>query len=198
MKTISPEVLKGIEPELEIVNRCILDAVRHYQERLGDESAKHCALTKASYIRDQILENITKEFFGNPIVAIMKKRGMITLAFYTEPIIILKFKKFDKYNRVCSTRTTQSYMYSNQYNLFEELTRTINLHAGYKWNETETAIECIIGLPNSERDHAWTVVLQNKSLANELTGTKTLHTEEIKPKVKLKVKEIRKKNEQAS
>ena len=119
MKAISPDVLKGIEPEIEIVNRCIVDAVRHYQEKLGDESAKHSALTKASYIRDQILENITKEFFGNPKVGIMRKRGMITLVFYTEPIIILKFKKFDKYNRVCSTRTTQSFMYSNQFNLLK-------------------------------------------------------------------------------
>ena len=197
MKAISHDVLKGIEPEIEKVHSCIVNAVRHYQERIGDESGTHSPLTKASYIRHQIIENIKKDFFGNPKVEIKRKRGMTSLVIHTEPIIVLKFKKFDKNNRVCPTRTMQSYMYSNQLHLFPEYSRTVNLHAGYKWDDTGTMVECIIGMPNSEREHAWIVVLKDRSIAPEATEAKTVFSEEIKPNIKLKVKEIRNKNEQA-
>lgn len=197
MNTITPEILTKIELYKVKIRTCITRGVEHYQDKLADESAFISPLTKASYIRDFILDNVKKEFFGDPLIDIKNKRGMITLVFKTEPYIVLKFKKFDKYNRVSPTRTMQSFSFANQINLFPEYGTTVNLNAGYKWNETGTEIDCLIGLPNNERRHAWTVIIPDRGEAKELLNDQTL-IEPIKPIIKLKVKQIRKSNEKAS
>lgn len=198
MTAETPELLDKIESYHQKIRNCISKAVEHYQERLAEESAFISPLTKASYIRDFIIENVKKVFFDDASVLIINKHGMITLVFKTEPIIVLKFKKFDKYNRVSSTRTVQSYDYSNQLVLFPELGTTTNLIAGYKWNETGTEIECLIALPKDEKRHAWTVNIPNSCEPKEILNFDQEKSEPIKPTITLKVKQIRKYNDKTS
>lgn len=125
------------------IQSSIINAVQHYQRRLSDESPFLSPLTKSSYIRDFILKNISESFQNEALVEIKKKRGMILLTIKTNPIILLKFKKFNKYYRVASARTIQALAYSNQEQgeLFPEYSQTVHLHAGYRWDESYTQVD---------------------------------------------------------
>ncbi|MBL1121401.1 MAG: hypothetical protein D8M26_00760 [Ignavibacteriae bacterium] len=195
MTEIQPEVLNNLEPFHTKIRNCIVEAVTHYQEKLADESAIISHTTKASYIRDFILENAMRAFANDPNVSIIKKRRMVVFLFRTNPSIVLKFKKFDKYNRVSYSRTFQAFNFTKQIEMFEDYGKTINLHAGYKWNETATQIECLIGFPDSERGHAWTVNITDSGIIQQVDTIAAEVTESVKPKVRLKVKQIKAVNE---
>lgn len=174
------------------IQNCIGNAVTHFQEKLADESAIISQSTKANYIRDFIVENAKKVFYDDPNVTIHRKRGMIVFLFHTTPHIFLKFKKFNKYNRVSYSRTMQSFAFSTQEELFTEYNNSVNLHAGYKWNDTGTQIECLIGYPNGEGKHAWIIYLADNISQPLIQNIPTVQT---KPQIKLKIKPIENANE---
>lgn len=186
-------VLTNLQGYSSKIQKCIQDAVQHFQEKLSDEAAIISQSTKASYIRDFIVENAQKYFYNDSNVTIGRKRGMIVFIFNTIPYIILKFKKFNKYNRVAYSRTSQALAFTCQEELFPAYENPVHLHAGYKWNETGTRIECLIGYPNGEGKHAWIAELTDR------VSTPIIHTIEPNveaPKVRVKIKPIEKTNEQ--
>lgn len=185
------EVMDKIEDRYKFkIQSAIVNAVRHYQEKLSDESLFLSALTKSSYIRDFILKNISELFENEASVEIKRRRGMILLIIKTNPIIMLKFKKFNKYYRIASARTMQALAYSNQTQgeLFPEYSETIHLHAGYKWDDSYTQVDCLIGFPTSLTGHSWVTLIPASGDINKVVETTK---EEIvrKTNVKLKRKE---------
>jgi hypothetical protein len=169
------------------IQSSIVNAVKHYQEKLSDESLFLSPLTKSSYIRDFILKNIIEAFKNEASVEIIRKKGMILLLIKTNPVIMLKFKKFNKYYRIAAARTIQAMAYSNQTQgeLFPDYSSTIHLHAGYKWDESYTQVDCLIGLPNSLTGHSWVTLIPASGELNKVV--ETTKDEVVKKKnVKLK------------
>lgn len=177
----------------------MVDAVIKFQAKLGDDAAILSKTTKANYIRDLIIDNAKKIFYDDPLVEIKEKGRLVIFVFKTQPqYIYLKFKKFNKYNRVAYSRTIQAYKYFNQFELFDERERTINLHAGYKLDDTGTQIECLIGYPNGDGGHLWTIMIPDKTDVVKISEIEKETTEILKPELKLRVNQIRKANERAS
>jgi hypothetical protein len=190
MHEIKPEILLKLGTYNSQINECIIDAVQHYQEKLSSESHIISKATSANYIRDHIVENAKKRFSSDPFVDIITKKMMVVFLFHTNPIIVLKFKKFNKYYRVSYSRSFQSMKYSNQYELFPDYGKTVHLHVGYKWNETETQVECLFGYPNSITGHAWTEIIPESEKIPFVEEKTIFEEEKTKPTVKLKVKNI--------
>ncbi len=185
------EVMNKINDRYKFkIQSSIVNAVKHYQEKLSDESLFLSSLAKSIYIRDFILKNITESFKNEASVEIKRKRGMILLTIKTTPAIMIKFKKFNKYNRIASARTMQALAFSNQSQgeLFPDYSETIHLHAGYKWDESYTQIDCLIGMPDSLTGHSWITLIPASGDVKKIVETTN---EEIvsKPNVKLKRKE---------
>jgi hypothetical protein len=191
------QVLANLDGYNNKIQKCIQNAVQHYQEKLSDEAAIISQSTKANYIRDLIVENAQKTFYGDPNVSVIRQRGMIVFVFSTDPHIILKFKKFNKRNRVAYSRTMQAFAFLNQEEeLFPSYQKQVHLHAGYKWNETGTTIECLIGYPNGEGKHAWIADLSGRISAPLIHIVETQEQTQIpKPQIILKIKPIKETNE---
>jgi len=181
------KILEDLKSYSDKIQSCIVKAVQHFQEKLADESAIITQSTKANYIRDFIVENAKKLFWNDPNVSIHRKRGMIVFRFNTSPHLFLKFKKFNKYNRVAYSRTAQALAFTSQDELFPEYSNAINLHAGYKWDEMNTKIECLIGLPDGNGRHQWIAYLGNTP---NQTVIENIDTALPEPKVKVKIKQI--------
>ena len=198
MKFSEERLIAELGDDLPRIKRCILLGVQHYQEKLADESAIISGNTRSNYIRDFIVFYAKREFGNDSSVKIVERKRMLTFIFIkSEARIILKFKKFDKYNRTSYSHTLQAIAFSTQGDLFPEYSRDrVNVHAGYKWNETATEIECMIGLPNAIRGHAWCMLIPNMG---EIVTTmkKQEKTRVAKPQVRLKVTSIKSENEKA-
>jgi hypothetical protein len=179
---LHPEkIFELIAPYSQRIRGCITKAVQHYQVKLSEESAIIDQRCISSYIRCHIIANLEEEFKNEPGVYIEKKqrmRGMVVLVILKEPIILLRFKKFNHKNEIACAKTQQSLKFSyQQLTLFPEYCETLNLNAGYKWlNDLHTQIDCLIGLPNGLRKHSWVEPIPGKNTDEIISETPTTKT----------------------
>lgn len=188
------EIRDVLRKQIPIIQDCVLNAVRHYQEKLGGEAGIISKTTIANYIRDFMIEFARQQFSGNKNIIIKKRRGIVVFAFKIKsyPTILLKFKKFNKYNIVSIPNTLSAMAYATQGDLFPDYQQTVNLFAGYKWNDTATQIDCLISYPNGDKSRAWVAYVSNNA---DVAPVIEIPEEERPAKPRVKIINIKKENE---
>lgn len=195
MDNSETEVIKNLKDYHTGIMDSIRKAVRHYQERLADESGIISQTTVANYIHDFMVEYAKTYFRGNPNVEVREKRKMVTFIFKNKSVIILKFKKFNKHRRVSHPNTIQALSFIRQGELFPDFKETTNLIAGYLWDATMTEVDCLYALPNGKSTLAWIAYIPESTA---VTPVIEVVEETTKAKPKLKTIPIKKVNEKAS
>jgi hypothetical protein len=92
----------------------------------------------------------------------------------------------------------QALAFSNQQQgeLFPEYRPTVHLHTGYKWDETYTQVNCLIGYPNSLTGHSWVALIpESGDVSSVIETTPENIIEKENKKLEIKIKRIKVKNE---
>jgi hypothetical protein len=149
MEKVTKEVAeKKLEPHATKIQGCILMGINEYQTEYSKYHYLHSARSRASLVRDHIVEKIKQAFDGNKGVNIIDKRGLFLLSIDG---FVIRFKKLNKNFKTSNIQTQQTLRFSNQLEI-EGLYKPItNLNAGYIANEFWSDFECLITCPNGNR-----------------------------------------------
>lgn len=191
MDKLQAKVQTALAPYLDSIRDCIRSAWDEYQDHFRTFNGILSSRTRASAIRDFIMERVQQAFSSDSMVHVENIRGMLLLVIGTNPEISLRFKKLNRKLLTSNSRTVQALNYSKQLSIPGLLPETVYLNAGYQLNDTDTDIECFVTYPNGERQIAWYVHLPSKSGSEPIVSVPSVAEEPIAKRVRPKVIAIR-------
>jgi hypothetical protein len=120
--------------------------------------------TRASIVRDLIIDNVRKKFYNNPNTRIIESpNGLFILSF--EDIVFARFKKI-KPNFTTSNIYTKQAIQFTQGELFPEFIEKILVNIGYmvdkNWDKQGTYICC----PKGKFSYSWFIDISKNGLLN--------------------------------
>ena len=162
MDALQVRIQAALEPYVDSIRDCIKSAWDEYRDHFKTFNGILSSRTRASAIRDFIIERVQQAYASDPMVHVENIRGMLLLVVGTNPEISLRFKKLNRKLLTSNSRTVQALNYSKQLSIPGLLPETVYLNAGYQLNDTDTDIECYVTYPNGERQIAWYIHLPSK------------------------------------
>lgn len=146
--------------QLPLVKQCIENAwgnyITHYSPELR---ARHTARSRASLIHDEIVIEAEELFEDAPGVR-FEHRNHAFLVYLGQQQVI-RFKKFGPSFGVSGIPTQQHLSLINQQFSLPEFGEMMTIHAGYKLNKLETALEgCYVVCPRGHGKH-WLLDLKD-------------------------------------
>ena len=126
--------------QLPLIKQCIESGWDNYTKLYSpDLRARHSARTRASLINDEIVLEAEVLFANVPGIR-FEKRGNAFFAYVGQRMVI-RFKKFGPNLSVSGIPTQQHLSLINQQFTLPDFGEMMTIHAGYKLNTLETALE---------------------------------------------------------
>lgn len=161
------EVAQQLRADLPVIRRCITGAWDSYQSLYSPAlRARHPSLTRATILHDEMVLQAEHEFEGRGDVICRHIQRMFIASFGAA--LVVRFKKFDDSFGVSNVPTKQSMSFINQQFELPGVDRPTMLHAGYRLNKLETALEgCYLVCPRGH-GHEWILNLDDLDAANNV------------------------------
>lgn len=154
------EVVHLLSDDLLAIRNCVRGAWDTYQSQYSPAlRARHSALSRAALVHDEMVLQAEKEFEGRANAATQRVQRMFVLSFGSN--IVIRFKKFDEKFRVSNIPTQQSESFINQQFELPGVDRATKLHAGYRLNSLETALEGVYLVCPQGNGHEWILDLDD-------------------------------------
>lgn len=154
------EVAAQLSADLPKIGSCIRGAWESYQSQYSPAlRARHSSLSRAALVHDEMVLQAEKAFEGRPGVICRKVQRMFVVSFSAN--LVVRFKKFDDNFGVSNVPTKQSLSFINQQFDLPGVDQATTLHAGYRLNKLETALEgCYVVCPRGY-GHEWILNLED-------------------------------------
>lgn len=158
------EVTQLLSSDLQTIRSCIRGAWDSYQQLYSPAlRARHTPLSRATLVHDEMVQQAEKEFDGRTGVVMQRIQRMFVVSF--GPHLVIRFKKFDDTFRVSNIPTEQSMSFINQQLELPGVERATKLHAGYRLNSLETALEGVYLVCPRGHGHEWILDLDDLDAA---------------------------------
>lgn len=161
------EVAELLSDDLSSIRACVHGAWESYQSQYSPAlRSRHSPLSRAALMHDEMVMQAEKEFEGRRDVVSQRIQRMFVLSFGTN--LVVRFKKFDDTFRVSNIPTAQSLSFIHQQFELEGVERATMLHAGYRLNALETALEGVYLVCPRGHGHEWILDLDDLDAADNV------------------------------
>lgn len=154
MSISSEEAKLILEPHVENLQMCVSMGLKEYSDAYSGYRSLHSPWTRASLVRDHIVEQVKKVFDEIEGIKIIQKRGLLLVSI--EGKLLLRFKKFDRRMLTRNNPTQQAFRFSEQLSIPGFPPAATNINVGYMPNELWTDVfKVLITCPNGSASINW-------------------------------------------